>query len=159
MKKNTYGNIEDIVNNITLVTSKGVYQKVALWPRISNGMDLNHVIMGSEGNLGIITEAIIKVRPLPQTKIYDSVLFPDFETGIKFMHEVSQQKNYPTSIRLVDNSQFHFGATMKPQADSVWETWIDSAKKFYVVNIKGYNPEKMAACTLLFEGDERECNQ
>jgi alkyldihydroxyacetonephosphate synthase len=41
MKKNTYGNIEDIVQNITLVTSKGTYSKLAAWPRISNGPDLN----------------------------------------------------------------------------------------------------------------------
>lgn len=156
MKKNTYGNIEDIVQNITLVTSKGTYRKLSLWPRISNGPDLNHVIMGSEGNLGIITEAVIKVKPLPQKRLFDSILFPDFETGIRFMHEVSTTKNWPTSIRLVDNSQFQFGATLKPAAASSWEAFIDKAKKFYVLNVKGYDAEKMAACTLLFEGDEAE---
>jgi len=41
MKKNTYGNIEDIVQNITLVTSKGTYNKLSSWPRVSNGPDLN----------------------------------------------------------------------------------------------------------------------
>ena len=35
MKKNTYGNIEDILNNVTIVTSKGTYTKTNLWPRIS----------------------------------------------------------------------------------------------------------------------------
>jgi len=44
-----------------MVTSKGTYNKVTSWPRISNGPDLNHLIMGSEGNYGIITEAVIKV--------------------------------------------------------------------------------------------------
>jgi alkyldihydroxyacetonephosphate synthase len=43
------------------------------------------MIMGSEGNLGIITEAVIRVRPLPETRIYDSILFYDWESGIKFM--------------------------------------------------------------------------
>lgn len=65
MKKNTYGNIEDIVQNITIVTSKGTYSKTNLWPRVSNGPDLNHLVMGSEGNYGIITEAVVRVRPLP----------------------------------------------------------------------------------------------
>ena len=103
MKKNTYGNIEDIVVNVTLVTSKGTYAKTNLWPRMSNGPDLNHLVMGSEGNYGIITEAVIKVKPLPEVRIFDSILFYDWESGIKFMYDVSRTKNYPTSIRLVDN--------------------------------------------------------
>lgn len=82
MKKNTYGNIDDIVQNITLVTSKGVYSKVASWPRISNGPDLNHLVMGSEGNFGIVTEAIIKVKPLPEVRIFESILFYDWEDGV-----------------------------------------------------------------------------
>lgn len=106
MKKNTYGNIEDIVQNVTLVTPMGIYSKASLWPRVSNGPDLNHVVMGSEGNIGIITEAVIKVKPLPQVRIFDSILFPDFEVGIQFMHAVSQTSTYPTSIRLMDNTQF-----------------------------------------------------
>lgn len=65
MKKNTYGNIEDILCNVNVVTPKGTFTKTSLWPRESNGPDLNHVVMGSEGNIGIITDAVLKVRPLP----------------------------------------------------------------------------------------------
>jgi FAD/FMN-containing dehydrogenase len=35
------------------------------WPRISNGPDLNHIVMGSEGNYGLITEAVVRLRPAP----------------------------------------------------------------------------------------------
>ena len=66
MKKNTYGNIEEIVQGITLVTSVGTYKKTEHWPRVSAGPDFNQVIMGQEGNYGIITEVIIKVRPIPE---------------------------------------------------------------------------------------------
>lgn len=66
MKKNTYGNIEDIVLNMTLVTSKGTYKKLYSNPRISNGPDLNHLVMGSEGNYGIITDATVKIKPEPE---------------------------------------------------------------------------------------------
>jgi len=92
MKKNTYGNIEDIVLNITLVTPVGTYSKTQPWPRKSNGMDLDHIVLGSEGNIGIITEVTIKVEPLPQVQIYDSIIFPNYEVGIKFMHTVSKLK-------------------------------------------------------------------
>ena len=63
----------------------------------------NNPIALKENYLGIITEAIVRVRPLPEVKIYDSILFYDFEQGIKFMYEVSQLRQYPASCRLVDN--------------------------------------------------------
>jgi alkyldihydroxyacetonephosphate synthase len=66
MKKNNYGNIEDIVQNITFVTSKGTYNKLDLWPRVSNGPDINHIVMGSEGNLGVVTDVTIKIKKIPQ---------------------------------------------------------------------------------------------
>lgn len=49
------------------------------------------------------------------------------------------------------------GSTLKPKNDSAWQNFIEKAKKFFVVNIKGYDPEKLAACTMLFEGDENWC--
>jgi len=125
MKKNTYGNIDDIVQNITMVTSKGTYKRLSNWPRISNGPDMHHLLMGSEGNFGIITDAVIKVKPIPEVRIFESLLFFDWEDGIKFMHAVSKMKAYPTSCRLVDNEQFKFGATMKPAPGSTWESVIE----------------------------------
>ena len=126
MKKNTYGNIEDILCNVTIVTPSGTYRKSELWPRVSNGPDLNHMVMGSEGNMGIITDATLRVRPLPQKVIYESIIVPNFEVGIKLMHHVSKNKNiWPSSMRLVDNTQFQMGSTMKPAHDSKWEDFID----------------------------------
>lgn len=66
MKKNLYGNIEDIVVNIKLVTSVGTITKTSEWPRSSSGPDLNQVIMGHEGNFGVVTEVTCRVRPLPE---------------------------------------------------------------------------------------------
>jgi alkyldihydroxyacetonephosphate synthase len=68
MKKNTYGNIEEIVQGVTFVTPEGTFKKVEHWPRISAGPDFNQLILGSEGNLGVITEAIIKICPLPEVQ-------------------------------------------------------------------------------------------
>lgn len=62
--------------------------------------------MGSEGNIGIITDVVMRVKPLPQVRIFDSIIFPNYEVGINFMQTVSKLKQYPTSIRLVDNQQF-----------------------------------------------------
>jgi alkyldihydroxyacetonephosphate synthase len=49
MKKNRYGNIEDLVEHIRFVTSLGVMERQSLAPRISCGPDFNQIILGSEG--------------------------------------------------------------------------------------------------------------
>jgi alkyldihydroxyacetonephosphate synthase len=90
MKKNTYGNIEDIVQGVTFVTPEGTFRKLEHWPRISAGPDFNQLVLGSEGNLGVITEALIKIRVVPEVQEFDSVVFPNFELGVKFMEEMSK---------------------------------------------------------------------
>ncbi len=73
-----------------------------------------HAVIGSEGNLGVITEAVIKVRPVPQCVSYGSIVFPDFNEGQRFMRRVGRDGIWPASIRLVDNLQFQFGIALKP---------------------------------------------
>ncbi|PIO64978.1 FAD linked oxidase protein, partial [Teladorsagia circumcincta] len=86
-----YGNIEDLVIHINFATSKGMIYKQCQVPRISSGPDLHHVIMGSEGTLGVVTEVTIKVFPLPEVKRYGSLVFPDFNHGVAFFREVARQ--------------------------------------------------------------------
>ena len=45
----------------------------------ATGYDLRHLVIGSEGTLGIITSAIVKIFPLPEVQQYGSVLFPTFQ--------------------------------------------------------------------------------
>lgn len=49
MKKNTYGNIEDLLVSVKMVTPTGVLHKKCQVPRMSCGPDFNHIILGSEG--------------------------------------------------------------------------------------------------------------
>ena len=74
-----------------MVTSRGVIERACQVPRISSGPDIHHFIMGSEGTLGIITEATLKIRPLPEVKRYGSLVFPDFESGVGCMREVARR--------------------------------------------------------------------
>lgn len=156
MKKNVYGNIEDIVVHIRMVTPQGVIEKNCQVPRMSTGPDLHHIILGSEGTLGVVTEVTLRVRPLPPCRKYGSVVFPNFEQGVHFVREVARQRCAPASIRLMDNVQFRFGMSLKPPSESIWTSLVDSLKKVYVTKLKGFNPETMVVTTLLFEGTKEE---
>uniref|UniRef100_A0A4W2F596 Alkylglycerone-phosphate synthase n=1 Tax=Bos indicus x Bos taurus TaxID=30522 RepID=A0A4W2F596_BOBOX len=159
MKKNIYGNIEDLVVHIKMVTPRGIIEKSCQGPRMSTGPDIHHFIMGSEGTLGVITEATIKIRPIPEYQKYGSVAFPNFEQGVACLREIAKQRCAPASIRLMDNEQFHFGHALKPQVSSIFTSFLDGLKKFYITKFKGFDPNQLSVATLLFEGDREKVLQ
>ncbi|XP_051842098.1 alkyldihydroxyacetonephosphate synthase, peroxisomal isoform X2 [Antechinus flavipes] len=159
MKKNIYGNIEDLVVHIKMVTPKGVIEKSCQVPRMSTGPDIHHFILGSEGTLGVVTEATIKIRPVPEYQKYGSVAFPNFERGVACLREIAKQRCAPASIRLMDNMQFQFGLALKPQVSSIFTSFLDGLKKFYITKFKGFDPNQLSVATLLFEGDREKVLQ
>lgn len=159
MKKNVYGNIEDIVVSVKLVTPTGTLARSYNVPRLSSGPDLARMVIGSEGTLGVITEAVVRLRPLPAVREYGSVVFPDFDSGVACLRECTRAGVLPASIRLVDNMQFQFGQVLKPANDSRLHALLDYAKKFYVTTVKGFEVDRMTAITLLFEGSREEVDR
>ncbi|XP_054713669.1 alkyldihydroxyacetonephosphate synthase, peroxisomal-like [Uloborus diversus] len=156
MKKNIYGNIEDMLVHIRMVTPSGEIQKNCQVPRISSGPDIHQFILGSEGTLGVVTEVVIRVRPVPPCTKYGSIVFPSFEPGVACLQEVVRQQLKPASIRLMDNEQFTFGHALKPQSASVMATLFDHLKKLYITQIKGFDVHKMCVATLLLEGKKED---
>jgi alkyldihydroxyacetonephosphate synthase len=155
MKKNRYGNIEDIVESISVVTPSGTLQTLKGFPRQSAGVQVRPLLFGSEGNFGLITKAVIRVRPMPEKRAYQSVLFPNAEVGVAFLHELSNGTFLPASIRLVDNNQFRFGLALKPASGPAGR--VKSAlQKMFIQNVKHIDVKKMVVATIVMEGSARE---
>ncbi|WP_420642527.1 FAD-binding oxidoreductase [Candidatus Leptofilum sp.] len=157
MKKNKYGNIEDIVESVTMVTSNGIIEQGPAMPRQSLGIDPKHVAFGSEGNLGIITSAVIKIHKLPEAKKYGSLVFPTFQKGTEFLYELSQTGTLPASIRLLDNIQFRFGSALKGEPTRM-EAIVGDIQKFFLLKVKGFDPNELCAATIVMEGTQEEVN-
>jgi alkyldihydroxyacetonephosphate synthase len=156
MKKNRYGNIEDLVLDVRVVTPRGVLERPAVHPRESVGAgDARRLVFGSEGCLGIVTRAVVKVFPLPEAQVYGSIVFPDFEKGVRFLYALQQAGDLPASVRLVDNLQFQLSQMLKPRKEGLGRL-VSAAEKLYVTRVKGFDVERMAACTLVFEGTRAE---
>ena len=134
MKKNRYGNIEDIVENVTMITAKGTVEQVKPLSRASIGFKPQNILFGSEGNLGIITKAVLKIHKTPEIKKYNSIIFKDWETGVQFLYNLSKTNFIPSSVRLVDNMQFRFGQALKPKAQG-FKKFMGQIEKFFALKV------------------------
>jgi alkyldihydroxyacetonephosphate synthase len=155
MKKNRYGNIDDLVLGVDVKTARGPLQREMAPPRESVGGDPARWLLGSEGRLGLITSCVVKIFPLPESRVHGSVIFKDFETGYAFMRDVHAARALPASIRLMDNLQFRFGQALKPHKEGLGAL-KSTLEKLLVTKVLGYDVERMVACTLLFEGSKEE---
>jgi alkyldihydroxyacetonephosphate synthase len=66
------------------------------------GPDLKQVFLGSEGAYGIITEIGLRVRPLPEKKVYEGLLFPDFAAGKQAFRQLALERVPADMMRLSD---------------------------------------------------------
>ncbi|MEX1184720.1 MAG: FAD-binding oxidoreductase [Gemmatimonadota bacterium] len=155
MKKNRYGNIEDIVLDVTVVSAAGRLERTHVAPRESIGLDPKQWIIGSEGSLGIVTSAVVKLFPLPEVQRYGSIIFRTFAEGFAFMYDLAQETRRPASVRLVDNLQFQFGQALKP-APSGAKRLKGKAEKWLLTGPLGFDRDSMVAVTLVFEGTARD---
>lgn len=152
MKKNRYGNIENIVQDVSVVTRLGVVSHPGDGARVSHGLDVRKLAIGSEGTVGVITRAVVKIHKAPEVQRYGSLVFPDWSAGLAFMEALSTFQAAPASVRLVDNMQFQFGRALKPNKSPL----LSELQKLYVTKIHGVDLEKMVACTLVYEGEDEE---
>ena len=155
MKKHRYGNIEDIVQNITMVTPSGVINQLEPLTRASIGIKAQNVLFGSEGNLGLITKATLKVHRLPEKSTYESILFYSWESGVSFLYDLFHSNMVPASSRLADNLQIRLGSSLKENKKG-FAGYLDKLTKYYLFNIKKFNPEKFTAATFKIEGTNQE---
>jgi len=155
MKRNRYGNIEEIVEDITLVTPEGVVEECHPMPRVAMGTQVQKALFGSEGNLGLITKAVLKVHKLPEAKKYDAIVFKDWKTGVAFMYDLKRTDVIPASIRLVDNTQFRFGQALKPAPEGMGIV-KDKVQNFVIKSVKGFDVHEIVAATIVYEGSAAE---
>jgi len=151
MKKNRYGNIEHVIENITMVTPEGVIEQKDAFPRASIGLQPQNLLFGNEGNLGIITKAVFRIHRKPEVTKYGSLVFRNMDDGIEFLHKLAYTDYIPASIRLVDNIQFKFGMALKAHAQGM-SAWVDKLKKLYLLKLMGFDPDQMVAATVVMEG-------
>ncbi|WP_159564656.1 FAD-binding oxidoreductase [Budvicia diplopodorum] len=100
-----YGGIEDLITAYTVILATGERVRLKASPRAAMGPDLRQLFIGAEGTLGIVTSVQLKMFPLPQTRLYDSLELPSVEAGLNIMREQAMAGLRPFLLRLYDTAE------------------------------------------------------
>jgi alkyldihydroxyacetonephosphate synthase len=96
-----YTHIDDLVESMRVVTPRGAIETRRL-PASGAGPAPDRLLLGSEGILGIIVEAWMRVRPRPRHRASASVRFADLGGGARAARAIAQAGLYPANCRLLD---------------------------------------------------------
>ncbi len=125
-----YGSIEDMLLGLEVVLVDGERIAIKPSPRRSAGPDLRHLFLGAEGTLGVITEVIVRIMPLPETRRLCSFAFADFDTGLEAIRQIVRAGWRPPVLRLYDEHESgrHFGQ------------WVEGDACFLLILCEGVAP-------------------
>ena len=99
-----YGTMKEWVIALTVVLADGTVIRTKRRPRKSSaGYDLTHIFIGSEGTLGIVTEAVIKLTALPQNLHVSIATFPDFHAAVRMGLAIVNSGILVDAIELLDD--------------------------------------------------------
>ncbi len=96
-----YTHIDDLVENVTMVTPGGRIVSRRL-PGSGAGPSPDRLMLGSEGSLGIITEAWVRLQARVRFKATAGFRYPDFLQAARSVRAISQTGLYPSNVRIVD---------------------------------------------------------
>ncbi|NHZ71623.1 MAG: FAD-binding protein [Aquificales bacterium] len=134
-----YGRIEDLFAGGTVETPAGTWQLLP-HPASAAGPDLRQLVLGSEGRLGILTEATVRATLLPEEEAFHAVFFPNFELGETAVRHMVQSRIPLSMLRLSTAVE-----TTTTLALAGHERLIGGLEK--ILGVRGVKDEK---CMLMF---------
>lgn len=153
MQSDKYGKIEDMVLAMRLVTPSGTLVTRTV-PKSSNGINVNHLGVGSEGILGVITEVTVQVHPLPACKQFYGYLFPNFEAGVAAIYESVKQGCAPSMTRLNDIEKTALSFAYKTKTTYL-KNLMATIFKWYLRAIRRFDFNTACLMLVAYEGSHK----
>jgi alkyldihydroxyacetonephosphate synthase len=149
MQSDRYGDVAELTRGLRVVTPSGVLV-VRPVPSTSTGPSVREMVLGSEGRLGIITEATIHVRRVPPERKILGYLFPGWADGLAAMRDIAASEAEPSVTRVSDayETAFSFATRTDP-------TLLDRVKSKALqafLKRKGWDLEAMCLSFIGYEG-------
>ena len=152
MQSDRYGDVAELTRGLRVVTPSGILV-VRPVPSTSTGPSVREMVLGSEGRLGVITEATIHVRRVPPERKLLGYLFPTWTAGLAAMRDIAASEACPSVTRVSDapETAFSFATRTAP-------TPLDRVKSRALqafLRRRGWDLEAMCLSFIGYEGSAR----
>ena len=153
MQSDRYGDIADLTRGLRVITPSGTLVTRAI-PAMSTGPSVREMVLGSEGRLGVIAEATVHVRRLPERRVILGYLFPTFAAGLEAVREIAASECSVSVTRVSDaaETQFSFAMRVRP---SPLDRLKSRALALFLEHRLRYDRGEMALSFIGYEGSER----
>jgi len=117
MQSDKYGDVADLTRAVRVVTPAGTLVTRPV-PTTSTGPSVREMVLGSEGRLGIISEATVHVHRVPEKRVILGYLFPDWGRALAAMRAIAESDAAPSVTRVSDapETRFSFATRKAPTA-------------------------------------------
>jgi len=151
MQSDRYGDVADLTRAVRVVTPSGVLVTRPV-PSTSTGPSVREMVLGSEGRLGIITEATIHAHRLAAQRTILGYLLPDWPRAMRAMRAIAESEAAPSVTRVSDarETQLSF-ATRRRQ--SMLDRVQSRALSWYLER-RDIDPEAMCLAFIGYEGSQ-----
>ncbi|WP_296139342.1 FAD-binding oxidoreductase [uncultured Tessaracoccus sp.] len=150
MQSDKYGDIADITRGLRMVMPGRVLELRPL-PSSSSGPSVREMVLGSEGRLGIITEAWMDVHRIPEVREIQAYFFPDYHAGLKACQEIVASDAEVMMARVSDAIETQYIMANGKESSSKLSKLASTAIQ-KVMEAKGWDLEGFAMSFIGFEG-------
>lgn len=149
MQSDVYGDIGQITKAVRVLSPGGVIATRAV-PSQSTGPSVLQMVLGSEGRLGIITEATVQVHRLPAKRVVLGYFFPSFDAGVTAMREIAESEAAPIITRVSDARETRFSFATR-RASHGLSGLVSAGLKRYL-SARGWDLDQMCLSFIGYEG-------
>jgi alkyldihydroxyacetonephosphate synthase len=153
MQSDKYGDIAGLTRGLRVATPAGMLV-VRPVPATSTGPSVREMVLGSEGRLGVITEATVQVHRVPAERAIIGYLFPDWGTALAAMRDISAGEATPSVTRVSDKWETKFSFATK-KGNSLVDRLKSRALREYLTRRRGWDVGEMCLAFIGYEGSER----
>ena len=100
-----YGKIEDMLVALEAVLPDGTIIRSRAVPRSSTGPQVERLMLGSEGTLGVVTEATLKIWPYPERRALHAFTFTNIADALEATRLIMRKNVYPAVMRIYDEHE------------------------------------------------------
>jgi alkyldihydroxyacetonephosphate synthase len=150
MQSDKYGDVADLTRAVRVVTPAGVLATQPV-PHTSTGPSVREMVLGSEGRLGIISEATVHVHRVPEQRVILGYLFPDWSSALAAMHDIAASEATPSVTRVSDANETRFSFATRKDPSPI-DRVKSKALTTYLERRRGFDLEAMCLSFIGYEG-------